>query len=182
MAEDPMRRTGQYMNAYEDRFTATSPTFRIHVVLGGSAWEMLTSGHTPPRFQLALHPINWAEHDRDRATIFETLHSNLARTVQAAAMNCCGGSPTSRAVLQHQPEDKALMPNISILCSMFFDRFGIWPHKIRGIACCHSTVPHWRSFSHDCANSSPRRRSKWRVPSIRPPWYAARSSPWVKAA
>jgi hypothetical protein len=63
---------------------------------------MLTSGGTPPRFQLALHPINWAEHDRDRETIFGTLHSNLARTVESAGDELLRRIAEHRGVLQHQ--------------------------------------------------------------------------------
>ena len=101
--EDPMRHTGQYMNAYDDRFYRDIPYFSDSCrAWWNPAWEMLTSGHTPPRFQLALHPINWAEHDRDRATIFETLHSNLARSVQSAGNELLQRIAEHRGVLQHQ--------------------------------------------------------------------------------
>jgi hypothetical protein len=63
---------------------------------------MLNSGATPPRFQLALHPINWAEQDRDRETIFATLHSNLARSVESAGDELLRRIAEHRGVLQHQ--------------------------------------------------------------------------------
>jgi hypothetical protein len=49
-----------------------------------------------------LHPINWAEHDRDRETIFGTLHSNLARTVESAGDELLRRIAEHRGVLQHQ--------------------------------------------------------------------------------
>jgi len=101
--EDPMRHAGQYMNAYDDRFCRDIPYFSDSCrAWWNPAWEMLTSGDTPPRFQLALHPINWAEHDRDRETIFGTLHSNLVRTVESAGDELLRRIAEHRGVLQHQ--------------------------------------------------------------------------------
>jgi hypothetical protein len=91
------------MNAYDDRFYRDIPYFSDSCrAWWDPAWEMLTSGDTPPRFQLALHPINWAEHDRDRETIFATLHSNLARTVESAGDELLRRIAEHRGVLQHQ--------------------------------------------------------------------------------
>jgi len=100
--EDPMRNTGQYMNAYDDRFYRDMPYFSDSCrAWWDPAWEMLTSVATPPRFQLALHPVNWAENDRDRETIFGNLHSNLARTVESAGDELLRRIAEHRGVLQH---------------------------------------------------------------------------------
>jgi len=49
-----------------------------------------------------LHPINWAEHDRDRETIYRTLHSDLARTVESAGDELLRRIAEHRGVLQHR--------------------------------------------------------------------------------
>jgi hypothetical protein len=84
--EDPMRHTGEYMNAYDDPFFRDIPYFRSHAAA----------------LQLGLHPINWAEHDRDRETIFGTLHSNLARSVESAGDGLLRRIAEHHGVLQHQ--------------------------------------------------------------------------------
>jgi hypothetical protein len=81
-AEDPFHDTPRYLNAYADRFTKqmayVSDSCRAWP---NTAWRTLTAGPLPDRLQLALHPINWAEDDRDRLTIFRDLHVALANAV-----------------------------------------------------------------------------------------------------
>jgi hypothetical protein len=101
--EDPLRHNGEYVNAYDDRFCGEMPYFSDSCrAWWNPAWEMLASGVTPPRFQLALHPINWAEHDRDRETIFRSLHANLACRIQSAGEELLQRIAEHRGVLQHQ--------------------------------------------------------------------------------
>jgi hypothetical protein len=80
--DDPFHDTPQYLNAYADRFTKQMPYLSDSCrAWRNTAWRTLTAEHLPDRFQLALHPINWAETDRDRLTIFRELHVDLANAV-----------------------------------------------------------------------------------------------------
>jgi hypothetical protein len=100
--EDPLRETTEYVNAYDDRFCREMPYFSDSCrAWWDAAWEMLTSGPTPPRLQLALHPINWAERDRDRETIFRSLHFDLARSVISAGNDLLQRITEHPGVLQH---------------------------------------------------------------------------------
>src|SRR6266436_4089500 len=84
--EDPMRHTGQYMNAYDDRFCRDIPYFSDSCrAWWNPAWEMLTSGDTTTRFQLAIYlaPSN------------------------RRAMNCCGGSPNIPGYCSTRPEGQS---------------------------------------------------------------------------
>jgi hypothetical protein len=101
--EDPLRHSGDYMNAYDDRFCRDMPYFSDSCrAWWDPAWEMLASGSTPPRFQLALHPVNWAEQDRDRETIFASLHKDLVQAVESAGAELLRRIGEHRGVLQHQ--------------------------------------------------------------------------------
>ena len=76
---DPFAHTSELINASSVRdVTYISDSCRAW---RDSAWTMFASRNFPPRLQLALHPINWAERDRDRETIFRTLHQDLARDI-----------------------------------------------------------------------------------------------------
>jgi hypothetical protein len=104
--EDPLRYTEEYMNAYADRFCREMPYFSDSCrAWWDTAWEMLASGCAPLRFQLALHPINWAECDRDRKTIFTSLHRDLARTVESAGDELLRRIAEHGGVLQHQARE-----------------------------------------------------------------------------
>jgi hypothetical protein len=104
--EDPLRYTEEYMNAYADRFCREMPYFSDSCrAWWDTAWKMLGSGCVPLRFQLALHPINWAEHDRDRKTIFTSLHRDLARTVESAGDDLLRRIAEHGGVLQHQARE-----------------------------------------------------------------------------
>ena len=105
--EDPLRHTRHYMNAYADRFCREMPYFSDSCrAWWHTAWDMLTSGCAPPRFQLALHPINWAEHDRDRETIFSSLHHELSCTVRSAGDELLKKIAQHPGVLQHQAREE----------------------------------------------------------------------------
>jgi hypothetical protein len=104
--EDPLRATQEYMNAYADRFYREMPYFSDSCrAWWDSAWEMLASGCAPPRFQMALHPINWAERDRDRETIFRSLHRDLARTLESAGDELLRRIAEHPGVIQHQARE-----------------------------------------------------------------------------
>lgn len=80
--DDPFLDTPQYLNAYADRFTKQMPYISDSCrAWRNQAWRTLTAERLPDRFQLALHPLNWAERDRDRVTIFRDLHVDLANAV-----------------------------------------------------------------------------------------------------
>jgi hypothetical protein len=80
--DDPFHDTAQYLNAYADRFTKEMPYLSDSCrAWRNEAWRTLTAEDLPDRFQLALHPLNWAEGDRDRFTIFHDLHVDLANAV-----------------------------------------------------------------------------------------------------
>lgn len=76
---DPFRGTTDFLNAYDERFTRdclyVSDSARAW---RDSGWQMFAAEHFPPRVQLLLHPINWAEVDRDRTKIFGDVHDELA--------------------------------------------------------------------------------------------------------
>lgn len=100
--DDPLRHSGDYLNAYDDRFCRDMPYVSDSCrAWWDPAWEMLASGNTPPRLQLALHPINWAEHDRDREAIFSSLHRDLARSIEAAGDELLDKIGKHHGVLQH---------------------------------------------------------------------------------
>lgn len=100
--EDPLRDCGDFFNAYDDRFYRDMPYVSDSCrAWWDHAWEMFSSGKTPARLQLALHPINWAERDRDREAIFSSLHSALALSVEAAGNELLDKIAKHQGVLQH---------------------------------------------------------------------------------
>jgi hypothetical protein len=79
---DPFRNTSDFLNAYSDRFTREMPYLSDSCrAWRNDAWQMLHEGPLPDRLQLSLHPINWAQTDRDRLDIFRDLHLDLADAV-----------------------------------------------------------------------------------------------------
>jgi hypothetical protein len=103
---DPFRGQGRFLNAYDDRF------FRGMAYVSDScrswrdsAWEMLTSGRVPPRLQLVLHPVNWADRDRDRVSIFEGVHEELRGVLHGAQTDLLQKIARHAAVLEHEARD-----------------------------------------------------------------------------
>lgn len=84
---DPFRGNSSlgFLNAYDDRFiremTYVSDSCRAW---RDSGWQMFESGDLPRKLHLTLHPINWAEEDRDRETIFRSVHDDLCDSIHAA--------------------------------------------------------------------------------------------------
>jgi len=101
--DDPLRQMGGFFNAYDDRF------FRQMLYISDScrawrdsAWSVLESGALPSRFQLALHPINWSEEDRDRISVFHSVHCELTRTIEAAERDLLDNIQKHPGVAEHQ--------------------------------------------------------------------------------
>ena len=63
---------------------------------------MLTSGELPRKLQLALHPINWSETDRDRETIFRAVHDELMAATAAARDELLAKIACHGGVLEHE--------------------------------------------------------------------------------
>lgn len=101
--EDPLRETGGFLNAYDDRFFRQMPYISDSCrAWRDSAWSILESGPLPPRFQLALHPINWSEENRDRVKVFRSVHGELARAIETAGEDLLDKIQRHPGVLEHQ--------------------------------------------------------------------------------
>jgi len=102
--QDPFRSLPLgFINAYEDRFnremTYVSDSGRAW---RNDGWEMLRTGRFPPRLHLSLHPINWAESDRDRATIFHAVHQNLIEDLGRAETELLSRLAVHSGVVEHE--------------------------------------------------------------------------------
>jgi len=100
--DDPFRQTTRYLNAYADRFTKDMPYISDSCrAWRDIAWRVLADGPLPPRLQLALHPINWADEDRDRFTIFREMHLDLANAVLSEGEDLLAKIAVHPAVVEH---------------------------------------------------------------------------------
>lgn len=101
--EDPFRGSGDFLNAYDDRFTRgmtyVSDSCRAW---RNSGWSMIERGDFPPRLHLSLHPINWGERDRDRDTIFREVHDELMAATAAARDELLAQIACHSGVLEHE--------------------------------------------------------------------------------
>ncbi|HEX8172506.1 MAG TPA: hypothetical protein VF824_18370 [Thermoanaerobaculia bacterium] len=101
--DDPFRNLDGFLNAYDERFTrATTYVSDSCRAWRDHAWSMLTAGTFAPRLQLALHPINWGERDRDRETIFREVHEELLHATAAARDELLAQIACHAAVLEHE--------------------------------------------------------------------------------
>jgi hypothetical protein len=107
--EDPLRHRTDlpFLNAYDDRF------FRAMTYVSDSCrawrdatWDMLTRGPVPAQLQLVLHPLNWNRVDRDRQTIFDDVHSTLAREITAAGQELMEQINRHQAVIEHTARER----------------------------------------------------------------------------
>jgi hypothetical protein len=100
---DPLRGRTRFRDAYADRFfremTYVSDSCRAW---RDATWRMLTEGPLPSRFQLVLHPINWAPQDRDRASIFASVHDELRARLDAAEGDLAEKVSRHAGVLEHE--------------------------------------------------------------------------------
>jgi hypothetical protein len=101
-ADDPFRESTKFINAYADRFVSEIPYISDSCrAWPDAAWQLLAKGPLPDRFQLAIHPINWADHDRDRVEIFRGLHADLADAVLREGDELLAKIAVHPAVLEH---------------------------------------------------------------------------------
>ncbi len=101
--KDPFRGDRGFINAYEPRFVRdtvyVSDSCRAWRDVG---WSMLESGVVPKRLHLSLHPINWAEGDRDRVSIFRSVHDELSDEVRRAGEELLAKISVHSGVLEHE--------------------------------------------------------------------------------
>jgi len=101
---DPFRGEDHgFINAYDERYTRdmtyVSDSCRAW---RDREWSMLDGGALPPRLHLCLHPINWAETDRDRETIFREVHDELMAATAAARDELLAKIACHSGVLEHE--------------------------------------------------------------------------------
>ena len=98
---DPLAGITGFFNAYDDRFFREMPYISDSCrAWRNSGWDAL-SRPLPPRFQLALHPVNWSHVDRDRHTVFHSVHHDLIGTIEAEGRALLSLIERHPAVLEH---------------------------------------------------------------------------------
>lgn len=102
--EDPFATdSAGFLNASSARFTRdvtyVSDSCRAWRDTG---WSMFESGSIPARLQLALHPINWSDRNRDRQTIFQAVHDDLARDIHRAGNDLLAKIAVHSGVREHE--------------------------------------------------------------------------------
>jgi len=109
--EDPLRHRPDlgFVNAYDDRFfrelTYMSDSCRAW---RDATWSLFTTETLPPRIQLVIHPINWAPRDRDRVTIFQELHTSVARDIESAGHDLLDKILRHQGVVEHEARARRL--------------------------------------------------------------------------
>ena len=105
---DPFRvSTAGFVNAYDDAYFKEMPYVSDSCrAFRDAGWDLLTGPSRPDRFQLALHPINWAEADRGREEIFEGVHTTAARRLDTAKEVLLAQIARHEGVLQHESRIK----------------------------------------------------------------------------
>ena len=107
---DPLRHARGVLNAYDDRFVRDMPYLSDSCrAWRDESWRILDSGDLPRRFQLALHPINWSSHDRDRTAIFRSVHRELAASVELAGDELLDKIGRHTGVLEHEARVQRLI-------------------------------------------------------------------------
>jgi hypothetical protein len=106
--EDPFRGDSLgFVNAYDDRFTRDATYISDSCrAWRNASWSMLTSGALPPRLHLCLHPLNWADADRDRVTIFRAVHEELAASIDAARDELLAQIACHTGVVEHDARER----------------------------------------------------------------------------
>lgn len=101
--EDPFRGEDGLINASEARFVRdivyVSESCRAWRDCG---WSMLETGVIPRRLHLLLHPINWADRDRDRVSIFRSVHRDLIDEIRHAGDELLEKIAAHSGVREHQ--------------------------------------------------------------------------------
>jgi hypothetical protein len=100
---DPFGQDSGFINAYDPAFVRetlyVSDSCRAWRDQG---WSMLESGVIPKRLQLALHPINWSPQDRDRVSVFRSVHEDLIQDVRRAGEELLAKVAVHSGVLEHE--------------------------------------------------------------------------------
>lgn len=101
---DPFRASSAgFVNAYADaHFKAIPYVSDSCRAFWDAGWDLLTGPARPDRFQLALHPINWAEADRGREEIFEGVHTAVAWRLDTAKKLLLRQISSHEGVRQHE--------------------------------------------------------------------------------
>jgi hypothetical protein len=90
-----------YVNAYDERFTRQMPYISDSCqAWRDDSWAMLADG-LPPRLQLCLHPINWADESRDRIRVFEDVHTTVQTSMENAKHDLLAKIAVHTGVLEH---------------------------------------------------------------------------------
>ena len=107
---DPLRGRDEYRNAYDDRFVRDIPYISDSCrAWRDGAWQILNAGPLPDRFQLALHPINWSNHDRSRTQIFSTVHRDLTTAINEAGRVLLDQIERHPAVIEHEERSSSIL-------------------------------------------------------------------------
>ncbi len=101
--EDPFRGEDGLINAYAARFVRDT----VYVsdscrAWRDSGWSMLETGVIPRRLHLLLHPINWSDVDRDRESIFRSVHDDLCADIQRSAHELLARIAEHSGVREHE--------------------------------------------------------------------------------
>lgn len=103
--EDPFREDSSLglLNAYDDRFIREMEYMADSCrAWRDRGWDMLESGDIPRRLHLGLHPVNWSDDDRDRQTIYRSVHDELIETIRAAGDELLTKIAVHSGALEHE--------------------------------------------------------------------------------
>ena len=100
--EDPFSADSGFINAYDPRFVNET----VYVsdscrAWRNQGWAMLESGVIPSRLQLSLHPLNWSDQDRDRVSIFRSVHEAVIEDIRRAGDELLAKVAVHSGVLEH---------------------------------------------------------------------------------
>lgn len=100
---DPFRGDREFVNAYESRFVSDTVYISDSCrAWRNDGWSMLAAGAIPRRLQLSLHPINWSDRDRDRVSIFRSVHDDLCQEIRRAGDELLTKVALHSGVLEHE--------------------------------------------------------------------------------
>jgi hypothetical protein len=91
------------VNAYHPRFvreaTYVSDSCRAW---RDASWRILFEGPLPDRLHLCIHPVNWAERDRNRSEIFAGARRELLHSIEASHADLMEKVSAHAAVKEHE--------------------------------------------------------------------------------
>ncbi len=104
--KDTFPQTGGLLDAYDDRFFRQMPYISDSCrAWRDSAWSILESEELPGQFQLALHPVNWSEANRDRVSLFHSVHDDLTKAIETAGRVLLDKIQQHPGVREHQARE-----------------------------------------------------------------------------